>query len=71
MGIAIDAISLAERVDVVILVTGDGDFVALVNMLQGRGVRVEVASFRESTSDNLMHSADDHLNIDDRMLVDY
>jgi len=70
MGIAIDAISLADKVDVIVLVTGDGDFVALVNMLRGRGVRVEVASFRESTADNLMLAANDHFNIDGRMLVD-
>ena len=70
MGIAIDAISLVDKVDVVVLVTGDGDFVALVNMLKGRGVRVEVASFRESTADNLMAATDEHFSIDGRMLVD-
>jgi len=70
MGIAIDAISLVDKVDVIVLVTGDGDFVALVNMLKGRGVRVEVASFRESTADNLMAATDEHFSIDGRMLVD-
>ncbi len=70
MGIAIDAISLAEKADVIALVTGDGDFVALVNMLKGRGVRVEVASFKESTADNLLAAADEHFSIDNRMLAD-
>jgi uncharacterized LabA/DUF88 family protein len=70
MGIAIDAISLIERIDVLVLVTGDGDFVALVNMLKSRGVRVEVASFRESTADNLLAATDEHFSIDKRMLVD-
>ena len=70
MGIAIDAISLVEKIDVLILVTGDGDFVALVNMLKSRGVRVEVASFLDSTADNLLATADEHFNIDGRMLVD-
>ncbi|HUU69487.1 MAG TPA: NYN domain-containing protein [Planctomycetota bacterium] len=69
MGIAIDAISMAEKVDVVVLVTGDGDFVALVNMLKSRGVRVEVASFRESTSENLMYAANEHYLLDQEMLV--
>ena len=69
MGIAIDAISMAEKVDVIVLVTGDGDFVALVNMLKSRGVRVEVASFRESTSENLMLAANEHYLIDQEMLV--
>jgi len=70
MGIAIDAISMIDKVDVVILVTGDGDFVALVNMLKGRGVRVEVASFQESTADNLLLVADEHRVIDERLLID-
>jgi len=70
MGIAIDAISMVDKVDVVVLVTGDGDFVALVNMLKGRGVRVEVASFNESTADNLRAVADEHFPIDERLLVD-
>ena len=69
MGIAIDAISMAEKVDVVVLVTGDGDFVALVNMLKSRGVRVEVASFRESTSESLMYAANEHYLLDQEMLV--
>jgi uncharacterized LabA/DUF88 family protein len=45
MGMAIDAISMADRLDALVLVSGDGDFVDLVNMLKGRGVRVEVLSF--------------------------
>ncbi|HUS58435.1 MAG TPA: NYN domain-containing protein [Planctomycetota bacterium] len=69
MGIAIDAISIADKIDVLVLVTGDGDFVALVNMLKSRGVRVEVASFRESTAESLMLAASDHFLIDQAMLV--
>ena len=41
MGIAIDSISIAERVDVVALVSGDGDFCDLVRHLKARGVRCE------------------------------
>jgi uncharacterized LabA/DUF88 family protein len=57
MGMAIDAISLADRLDCLILVSGDGDFVDLVNMLKGRGVRVEVLSFPYSTAEELRQVA--------------
>jgi len=69
MGIAIDAISLIDKVDVMVLVTGDGDFAALVTMLKSRGVRVEVASFMESTAESLINAANDHFVINHDMLV--
>jgi uncharacterized LabA/DUF88 family protein len=46
MGLALDALAMADRLDVVAIVSGDGDFVDLVNFLKARGVRVEVYSFR-------------------------
>ena len=58
LGIAADAIALADKVDVLILVSGDGDFVSLAQLLRQRGVKLEIASFRESTSDALIASAD-------------
>lgn len=53
MEIAIDAISMADKLDVVALVSGDGDFVGLVNLLKSRGVKVEVYAFLGSTADEL------------------
>lgn len=50
VGIAVDAVKLADKVDVIVLMTGDGDFVPLVEYLHGRGVIVEVAAFGESTN---------------------
>jgi len=59
VGMAVDAIRMAEFLDVIILVTGDGDFVPLVEYLQnGRGRQVEVASFSRSTSGRLIEVAD-------------
>jgi uncharacterized LabA/DUF88 family protein len=59
VGMAVDAIRMAEFLDVIILVTGDGDFVPLVEYLQnGRGRQVEVASFARSTSGKLREVAD-------------
>jgi uncharacterized LabA/DUF88 family protein len=57
MGMAIDSISMAERLDVIVLVSGDGDFVDLVNMLKSRGVIVEVLSFPNNTAEDLKDAA--------------
>src|SRR4030042_1915824 len=60
MGLAIDAINLSQKVDVIALVSGDGDFVALVEKLKALGVRVEVYSFPSSTAEELREAADYH-----------
>jgi uncharacterized LabA/DUF88 family protein len=57
MGLALDALAMADRLDVVAIVSGDGDFVDLVNFLKARGVRVEVYSFPYSTAEELRHMA--------------
>ena len=57
MGIAIDTIAIAPKLDTVVLVSGDGDFVPLVEMLKAHGCRVEVFSFRKSTSADLIVAA--------------
>jgi len=53
VGMAVDAVRLADKVDAMVLMTGDGDFVPLVQYLQGKGVLVEVAAFAESTNATL------------------
>lgn len=66
VGLAVDAIRMASFLDVVILVTGDGDFVPLVEYLKwGLGRQVEVASFARSTSSRLRESADIYINLED------
>jgi len=69
MGIAIDAIAVGERVDVVCLVSGDGDFVDLVEMLKGNGVRVEVYSFPSSTAEELQESATEYYDMSEDYLL--
>lgn len=64
VGIAIDAIKMAAKVDVIVLVSGDGDYVHLVEYLQNTfGCRVEVIAFAESASAKLLEKADDFLNL--------
>jgi len=66
VGIAMDAIRLADKVDVIVLVTGDGDFAALVDYLKNnKGCRVEVVGFERTTSSMLTSSADAFGNLED------
>ncbi len=69
MGIAIDAIAISEKVDTVVIVSGDGDFTALVNHLKACGVRVEVHSFERNTAAELISSATEYYPIDESILL--
>ncbi|PSO45244.1 MAG: hypothetical protein BRC25_02735 [Parcubacteria group bacterium SW_6_46_9] len=73
VGLAVDAIKMAPRLDAVVLVTGDGDFTTLVEYLQlNEGCQVEVISFRKSSSSDLVEIADDFIDLDedtDRYLI--
>ena len=63
VGLAVDAIKMSPRLDSVIIVSGDGDFVPLVEYLQTIGVQVEVVSFGKSTSGKLREAADDFIDL--------
>jgi uncharacterized LabA/DUF88 family protein len=64
VGLAVDAIKLAPKVDVVVIVSGDGDFIPLVEYLKvNQGCRVEVASFGQSSSMRLKEAADEFLDL--------
>ncbi|MFA6354684.1 MAG: NYN domain-containing protein [Candidatus Paceibacterota bacterium] len=66
VGMAVDAIRMASFLDVVILVTGDGDFIPLVDYLKwGMGRLVEVAAFRRSASSKIQEVADRFINIEE------
>ncbi len=66
VGMAVDAIRMAAFLDVVILVTGDGDFLPLVDYLKwGAGRLVEVAAFRRSASSKIQEAADRFINIEE------
>lgn len=66
VGLAVDAITAAPKLDTVVLVTGDGDFVPLVEYLRTHGgCQVEVVSFGRSTSAKLKEAADDFLDLDE------
>lgn len=58
VGITVDAIRLSSSVDAIVLVSGDGDYIPLVEYLQNQGKQVEVISFRETTSTKLVEQVD-------------
>jgi uncharacterized LabA/DUF88 family protein len=58
MGIAADIVRAWDGLDVIVLASGDGDFVPILEVAQQRGVRVEVAAFRATSAQDLIDLAD-------------
>ena len=65
--IAIDVLEMLDRLDVVCLVSGDGDFQYLVEAVQRKGVRVEVIAVGSSTATNLRNAADLYIDLQSRL----
>jgi uncharacterized LabA/DUF88 family protein len=63
--IAVDMLSLAEKYDTAVLVSGDEDFVYAVNAVAYKGCRVEVAGFRSNTAPRLIDVADFFIDLGD------
>lgn len=61
--LAIDVLTMSDRLDIVCLVSGDGDFRRLVELVQSKGVRVEVVAFAASTSSELRALADNYVDL--------
>ncbi len=65
VGMAIDAVILSDKIDAAVLVTGDGDFVPLVEYLRiSQGLKVEVVSFGRSTSAKLKEAVDTFVDLE-------
>ncbi len=69
VGIAVDTIRLSKFLDVIIIVSGDGDFAPLVEYLKNQGNIVEIAGFGRNTSVKLKELADFFYDLDE--LKDY
>ncbi len=66
VGMAVDAIRMSSFLDVVVIVTGDGDFLPLIDYLKwGVGRLVEVAAFKRSASAKIQEAADRFINIEE------
>jgi len=64
VGLAVDAIRSAPNLDVIVLISGDGDFVPLVEYLKNRGKRVEVIAFEKTAARELIEIADEFINLE-------
>ena len=72
VGLSLDAVTLADHVDAVVLCTGDGDFARLCSHLRQEGVRPEICAFGESTAKELTAAADSVTDLsedEDRFLL--
>lgn len=72
IGIAVDVLTMVEKnsLDIVVLVTCDGDFVDLIKLLSAKGIRSEVAGFAMNMAMSLKETADEYYFItEDCMLA--
>ena len=65
VGTAIDAVKYAKKVDAVVIATGDGDFVPLIEHIKAEGCQAEVIAFGRSSSARLRESADNFIDMDE------
>ena len=65
VGMAVDAIKLAHKVDAIVLATGDGDFIPLVEYVKSQGCQVEAITFGRSSSSGLRTVLDDFIDMDE------
>ena len=65
--IAVDMLSLADKYDTAVLVSGDEDFAYAINAVAYKGVRVELAGFRSNTSPRLIDVADQFIELDSHL----
>jgi uncharacterized LabA/DUF88 family protein len=65
--LAIDVLTMSDRLDIVVLLSGDGDFRRLVEIVASKGVRVEVVAFGNSTAAELRAVADTYTDLNDHL----
>ncbi|MCA9354125.1 MAG: NYN domain-containing protein [Candidatus Kaiserbacteria bacterium] len=65
IGMAVDAIKMAPKMDAIIFATGDGDFIPAVEYIKSLGCQVEAITFGRSASSGLRHAVDDFIDLDD------
>lgn len=64
VGLAVDAVRLSSNIDTIVLISGDGDFIALVEYLKALGKHVEIMGFGKTSSFRLKELADEFLDLD-------
>ena len=69
MEMALDILDMAPKLDVVVLVSGDGDFTSLVRRVKTMGPKVEVVAFPRNTAKSLLEAADRFHPLDRRAMI--
>ncbi|MCB9812381.1 NYN domain-containing protein [Candidatus Nomurabacteria bacterium] len=64
IGMAVDAIKMAPKMDAIIFATGDGDFIPAVEYIKSLGCQVEAITFGRSASSGLRAAVDDFIDLD-------
>lgn len=65
VGLAVDTIGLSKHLDVVVIVSGDGDYEPLVEYLQYSGLIVETVGFRRSTSSRIIEATNNFIDLEE------
>jgi uncharacterized LabA/DUF88 family protein len=65
IGMAVDAIKMAPKMDAIIFATGDGDFIPAVEYIKSLGCQVEAITFGRSSSSGLRAAVDDFIDLDE------
>lgn len=61
--LAVDILTMSDRLDIVVLLSGDSDFKRVLELVESKGVRVEVAAFAASTAAELRAVADEYIDL--------
>ncbi len=65
VGITVDAIRISQSCDTIVLASGDGDFLQLIEYLKNQGKRVEIIAFGRSASSKLKEGADEFIDLEE------
>lgn len=65
VGMAIDAVKVADKVDAIVIATGDGDFIPLVEYVRAHGCQIEAITFGRSCSSKLRDGVDNFIDMDE------
>jgi len=63
VGLCMDTVRLMPKIDVMVLVSGDGDYTDLIDYARSQGVRTEVIAFGQTSSSKLIENADDFVDM--------
>lgn len=63
VGLCMDVVRLLPKIDVMILISGDGDYISLLEYANSQGVRTEVVAFGKTSSNKLLEKADDVIDM--------